>query len=87
MSEIEQIRRDLLQYQRLAYEADVVARARGDRFGLCDSINNASEAYPSQWSHDLIERARKDLKAMADAGGQTRFAPRLLSIEEITGHA
>jgi hypothetical protein len=41
--------------------ADVVARERGDEYGLCDCIDNAGRPYPSQWGSDLIKAAYASL--------------------------
>lgn len=40
-------------------EADLVARKRGDRFGLCDQLSERGDPYPSQWLADLLDEARK----------------------------
>lgn len=42
---------------RALLECDAVARARGDKYGLCDSIDNSSSPYPSQWLADLLAKA------------------------------
>lgn len=35
-------------------DCDAVARARGDKYGLCDQIDNGGSPYPSQWLADLL---------------------------------
>lgn len=40
--------------------AEEVARKRGDKYGLCDCIDNRGSPYPSQWSADIIRGIRKD---------------------------
>ena len=39
--------------------ADAVAHERGERFGLCDCVDNKGNPYPSQWLADLLTRARE----------------------------
>lgn len=45
------------QFAQALLNADAVARARGDRFGLCDCVDNAGNPYPSQWLTDLLHLA------------------------------
>lgn len=40
-------------------DLDAVARERGDRFGVCDCVDNAGNPYPSQWLADLLKEARE----------------------------
>jgi len=47
---------------RALLECDAVARARGDKYGLCDCIDNGGSPYPSQWLADLLAQA-KDAEA------------------------
>lgn len=41
--------------------ADAISRKRGDKFGLCDCIDNCGNPYPSQWLSDLLFSARTKL--------------------------
>ena len=43
---------------RALLNADKVARLRGDKFGLCDCIDNVGHPYPSQHLADLLLAAR-----------------------------
>lgn len=45
--------------EQVILEADKVARKRGDKYGLCDSIDNFGNPYPSQWAADIIREIRK----------------------------
>lgn len=66
--------------QQLLVDADEVARRRGDEHGLCDSIDNSGNAYPSAVCSNLVWELRhsgvkpllflKDLEA--DLGGQEK---------------
>jgi hypothetical protein len=47
------------QFAQALLNANVVARQRGDRFGLCDCVDNAGNPYPSQWLADLLAFARE----------------------------
>jgi hypothetical protein len=50
------------EYAEILLNADAVARARGDRFGLCDCIDKNGNPYPSAWLEGLLEEARNILK-------------------------
>lgn len=50
--------KELLQAYRLILDAHEVALKRGDRWGLCDAIDNKGHPYPSQWGGDILRRAR-----------------------------
>lgn len=39
------------------HDCDVIARARGDKYGLCDQIDNSGSPYQSQWLADLMRPA------------------------------
>lgn len=56
---IDALKREVEQLRQLVSNADAVSRARFEYYGLCDCIDNAGRPYPSQWSADLIERARQ----------------------------
>ncbi len=43
----------------LLVDADAVARARGDRYGLCDQIDNDGEPYPSAALTNWLDVARR----------------------------
>lgn len=58
MSRIE-LAAELQQLRQLVVNADAVSRARFEYFGLCDCIDNCGSPYPSQWSADLIRRAKE----------------------------
>ena len=58
------------QFAQALLNADHVARARGDRFGLCDCVDNAGNPYPSQWLADLLEFARTEYKLEPEKGTQ-----------------
>lgn len=55
--------REIQQLRQLVVNADAVSRARFEYYGLCDCIDNTGRPYPSQWSSDLIERAKQTVKA------------------------
>lgn len=55
--EIDFLRIELDQTYRLLLEADTVARKRGDKYGLCDEIDNDGKPYPSAWGERIRERA------------------------------
>lgn len=42
---------------RLLLEANETALRRGDKYGLCDSIDNHGKPYPSKWGADILRRA------------------------------
>lgn len=44
----------------LILDADKVARKRGDKYGLCDSMTDRTGPYPSQWSADIIRGIRRN---------------------------
>ncbi len=46
-SELDQLRIALHNLAQLLIDADHIARQRGDKHGLCDSIDNSGGAYPS----------------------------------------
>ena len=54
---------ELQQLRQLVVNSDTVARARFEYYGLCDCIDNCGGPYPSQWSHDLILRAKQTVTA------------------------
>jgi hypothetical protein len=45
----------------LLVDCDGTARRRGDRFGVCDCIDNQGNPYPSRAIADALVRARKAL--------------------------
>lgn len=49
------------QFAQALLNADTLARARGERFGLCDCADNEGNPYPSQWLADLLAYARETL--------------------------
>lgn len=48
----------LLQVYRLLLDVHEVALKRGDKWGLCDDIDNSGKPYPSQWGRDILRQAR-----------------------------
>lgn len=48
---------ELEQAYRLILEANETALKRGDKYGLCDSIDRRGNPYPSQWGADILHRA------------------------------
>ncbi len=51
------IDRDVL--YRLLLDANETALRRGDKYGLCDAIDNDGNPYPSQFLADVIDKAVK----------------------------
>ena len=54
----EEMVHEIQQLRQCLVNADAVTRARFEYYGLCDCIDNRGGPYPSQWSHDLIARAK-----------------------------
>lgn len=57
---------ELQQLRQLVVNADAVSRARFEYYGLCDCIDNCGGPYPSQWSADLIKRAKETMTVDED---------------------
>jgi hypothetical protein len=57
---------EILAAYRLIVDADGVARRRGDAYGLCDSIDNTGQPYPSGWAADLVMLARAAVQVAGD---------------------
>lgn len=62
LAEIERLRAERDALRTALHDCDVVARQRGDKYGLCDQIDNGGSPYPSQWLADLLAQA-KDAEA------------------------
>jgi len=54
------------QYAQALLDIDAVARARGDKFGICDCVDKKGSPYPSQWLQGLLDEARKELGIKAE---------------------
>lgn len=74
---LETQRRVTRQYAKALVDCDVVARGMGQRWGLCDCIDNHDQPYPSQWLADLLRSAANPVKPVADP-------LRLPTLEELT---
>lgn len=44
----------IIQLKQLLIDIDAVARYRGDKFGVCDCIDNAGDPYPSHFLQDVV---------------------------------
>jgi hypothetical protein len=51
------LRGELAAAYRLIADANSLAFERGDKYGLCDDIDNSGNPYPSAWCKELTLRA------------------------------
>jgi len=58
------------QYAQALLDIDAVARCRGDRFGICDCIDNKGNPYPSQRLHNLMDEASKEMELVSTKEGK-----------------
>ncbi len=49
-------------YAQVLVDINAIAKARGDKFGVCDCVDNSGNPYPSGWLEKLIEEAETLLK-------------------------
>jgi len=55
------------QFAQALLNADAVARARGEKYGLCDCVDKRGNPYPSQWLSNLLNEAREQMGLTAEA--------------------
>jgi len=53
------------QYQAALRSVNAVAIERGDKYGVCDQIDNDGKPYPSQWLTDLLTVSDSPASALA----------------------
>ena len=59
----------------LLVDADAVARVRGDRYGLCDQLDNDGQPYPSAALADWIDVARHQYHIQPTVRGMSELPP------------
>ncbi len=57
------------EYAQALLDANQVAERRGEKFGLCDAIDNAGNPYQSKWLEELLEEAINKLKLLPTGEG------------------
>lgn len=50
------------EYAQVLLDIDAIARARGEKFGICDCVDNKGNPYPSEWLSVLLKEAKEKMK-------------------------
>lgn len=58
------------EYAQALLDIDEIARGRGERFGICDCVDNEGNPYPSGWLEGLLSEAKITLKLVSTKNGK-----------------